>query len=206
MIHNKPHINELLSQARQEPDKLDQLFSWYRPYLRFRALSDYRIKRLGSKLDGSDIAQEALRKAYVAFEKFEGDSEPQLTSWMHVILLRTIEDAVRKFLGPTRDVRREQSLNVSANATESATLVFNEPVAGDMSVQSRVIQGESALHVAKLIADLPDTQAEAVRLRHLERMPLKEIAIRMDKSESAIAGLLKRGTAKLREAMQRSEG
>ena len=200
MRHEKPQIDLILSKSKNgDPSQLEELFSWYRPYLRLRALTDPRIKRLGTKLDGSDIAQEALRKAYLGFEKFEGHTEPQLTSWFHTILQHTIEDAVRAFYGPMRDVTREQPLNA---ATESASFVFNGPTADGSSAHTRLVRDESALILARTIDELPGAQAEAIRLRHIERKPLKEIAKQMEKTEPAIAGLLKRGATKLRDALR----
>jgi RNA polymerase sigma-70 factor (ECF subfamily) len=48
---------------------------------------------------------------------------------------------------------------------------------------------------------LPETQREALRLRYVEGLSLKEIAEKMDKTEMAAAGLLKRGLQSLRELM-----
>ncbi|MFN9852137.1 MAG: RNA polymerase sigma factor, partial [Planctomycetota bacterium] len=49
---------------------------------------------------------------------------------------------------------------------------------------------------------IPDTQREAIRMRYLEGMSLKEISKKMDKSEMAVAGLLKRGLQGLRDEMR----
>jgi RNA polymerase sigma-70 factor (ECF subfamily) len=52
-----------------------------------------------------------------------------------------------------------------------------------------------------MIQSLPEMQSEAVRLRHLEGLPVEEIAERLDRSAAATAGLIKRGLQKLREKM-----
>jgi RNA polymerase sigma-70 factor (ECF subfamily) len=52
---------------------------------------------------------------------------------------------------------------------------------------------------------LPETQAEAIRLRYMEGLPLADIVERMGKSDTAVAGLLKRGLQKLRTIMDTGE-
>jgi RNA polymerase sigma-70 factor (ECF subfamily) len=55
--------------------------------------------------------------------------------------------------------------------------------------------------MAALLVSLPDAQQEAIRLRHLEGMPVAEIAARMDRSLPSVAGLLKRGLQTLRQKL-----
>ena len=55
--------------------------------------------------------------------------------------------------------------------------------------------------IANAIHPYP-TQAEAIRLRYMEGLPLAEIVERMGKSDTAVAGLLKRGLQKLRTILQ----
>jgi RNA polymerase sigma-70 factor (ECF subfamily) len=70
------------------------------------------------------------------------------------------------------------------------------------SPSQRVLVGESAARLAAALAELPDDQREAVRLRYLEGRSLAEIAERTSRSVVAAAGLVKRGLIQLRKAMQ----
>ena len=63
------------------------------------------------------------------------------------------------------------------------------------------MQGELAVRLAVEIEKLPSDQREAVRLRHLEGWSLKNLAGHFHRSESAVAGLLKRGLRGLREQL-----
>ena len=65
-----------------------------------------------------------------------------------------------------------------------------------------MMKSEAAAVLALCLEKIPDTQREAIRMRYLEGMSLKNISDRMGKSEMAVAGLLKRGLQGLREAMQ----
>ena len=47
----------------------------------------------------------------------------------------------------------------------------------------------------------PDTQREAVILRHLQGMSLAEVAGQLDRSEAAVAGLVYRGLNKLHDVL-----
>jgi hypothetical protein len=58
---------------------------------------------------------------------------------------------------------------------------------------------ESRTQLAEALTQIPEGQATAVRLRHLEQLPLAEIASWMGRTEVSVASLLKRGLAALRE-------
>ena len=61
-----------------------------------------------------------------------------------------------------------------------------------------VIKAEAAVALLEALHQLPETQAEAIRLRYMEGLPLAAIVERTGKSDTAVAGLLKRGLQKLR--------
>ena len=65
-----------------------------------------------------------------------------------------------------------------------------------------MIRSEAVVALLDALHQLPETQAEAIRLRYMEGLPLSEIVERMDKSDTAVAGLLKRGLQKLRVIMK----
>ena len=49
---------------------------------------------------------------------------------------------------------------------------------------------------------LPEDQRRAVELHHLQGLPSAIVAKRLERSEVAVAGLLRRGLKKLRESMR----
>jgi RNA polymerase sigma-70 factor (ECF subfamily) len=63
---------------------------------------------------------------------------------------------------------------------------------------ARARRGKDAVRLAEAMGELPEDQQEAVRLRHLEGWPLKRIAARLQRTEVAVAGLLKKGLRALR--------
>ena len=63
------------------------------------------------------------------------------------------------------------------------------------------MRDEQSVRLAAALAKLPDDQREAVRLRHLEGCTLAELAERFNRSEDAVAALLKRGLENLRKRL-----
>jgi RNA polymerase sigma-70 factor (ECF subfamily) len=167
----------------------------YRGYLRY--LADRKLGDLyRRRIDASDVVQEVLLAAQRAFGEFRGETEPEISAWLVRILERKLANARRDHRAPKRDMAREQ-----APAGESATLSWNEPPSDGSSPSQRLVRGENALRLAAALDSLPDDQRHAVRLRHLENLPIAEIAARLDRSTAAVAGLLRRGLKALQDQL-----
>ena len=70
---------------------------------------------------------------------------------------------------------------------------------------AQAIRIEQSLRLAAELAQLPDEQRDAVVLHHLQGCSLAQVAGHLQRSESAVAGLLHRGLKKLRELMAADE-
>ena len=66
------------------------------------------------------------------------------------------------------------------------------------------MQEEELLHLAGALAQLPEDQRAVVELKHLQDWSVAEICQHLDKSEAAVAGLLRRGLQRLRELLSDS--
>jgi RNA polymerase sigma-70 factor (ECF subfamily) len=64
---------------------------------------------------------------------------------------------------------------------------------------------EQLFHLASALALLPEEQRNVVELKHLQGWSVVEICQHLGKSESAIAGLLRRGLQRLRELLKVQE-
>src|SRR5262245_2938273 len=90
---------ELIADIRAgDSDKLGQLLDLYQGYLRFLAKLDLD-RRLQSKVDASDVVQEALLSAHRQFPGFRGAAEPQFTAWLREILAGVLANQARRYLG-----------------------------------------------------------------------------------------------------------
>lgn len=189
MSESAENLSLLLQRAQAGDDQaLGILLDEFRPYLRLlaqRAMDG----RLAGRLDDSDVVQQTYLSAVRRFAKFSGDSAEQLAAWLQKIHERNLIDTARKHIEAER-----RSIN------SEATQVEVEPVAeGELSSPSqRLMRGENAVRLARAISRLPEDQAEAVRLRHLDAWSIAEIAKRMDRSHRAIIALLHRGISNLR--------
>lgn len=192
MVETTDSLIKRLQEARDgDSDALGALLDEFRPYLKLlaqRAMDG----RLAGRIDSSDVVQQTYLSAVRKFDEFTGDDADALAGWLQLIHERNLIDTARKHLeAEKRAVGREE------------TLIETEPF-DDVELTSpsqRLMQGESAVRLARALAILPDDQSEAVRLRHLDGWSLEKIAERMDRSKRAVAGLLYRGLENLRDRL-----
>jgi RNA polymerase sigma-70 factor (ECF subfamily) len=170
----------------------------YRDYLHLlaRMQIDPRLRR---DCDPSDIVQTVLLKANQAHDGFRGTSAEELAGWLRQILAHTLADQLRDRLRGRRDVRREVELERSV--TESSYKLAACGVSREPSPSAALGDKENALRLAGALARLPEPQRDAVTLKHLEGRPLFEVANLMNRSPAAVASLLRRGLARLRELL-----
>ena len=170
----------------------------FRDYLRL--LARLRIQPgLRAKIDASDVVQETMLEAHRDWEKFRGSVDGELMAWLRRILANNLADAFKAAGRGKRDAGREQPLE---GDLENSSVRIVEWVAAHHSTPSRRLsREEEALLLASALAQLPETQREAVELHHLQGLPLKELATHLGRSEPAVAGLLHRGLDRLRELL-----
>lgn len=176
-------------------DHCSQTLAKYRPYLAVLAEAHLH-PRLRQKLDASDLVQQTLLKAWQGWSDFRGDTEAERVAWLQVILGHTLDDAIRKFAARKRVLTRERSLE--AEMEQSSCRVRNLLVADQSSPSHQAQQNEQAVLLAAALVQLPETQRQAIVLQKFHGWSLKEIAEHMEKSQTAVAGLLKRGLENLR--------
>lgn len=170
----------------------------FRAYLRLLARLHLDV-RLQGKLDPSDVVQDVLLKAVVAFDQFRGSTEAELAGWLRQILARHLANAVRDLGRDKRDAGRELSLHA---AIEQSSVRLEGWLAAEQSSPSMKAEfNEQLLQLAEAIDRLPDAQREALTLHHLHGWKLEAIGERTSKSLTAVAGLIKRGLRQLREEL-----
>ena len=181
----------------QDPSSVD----WperFRGYLQMVAQINLD-KRLRAKLDASDIVQQTMLQAHRAIDDFRGSSDAEMAGWLRQILARNLSHAVRDFSRDKRNISREAGL---ARAVDQSTVRLDRILATDQTSPSlKAIHNERWLQLVAAMDGLPESQRDAVALYYLEGCGISEISDRLDKSPTAVAGLLKRGLRKLRETL-----
>lgn len=188
---NDDEVAALIAHARSgEVDALGRLLEGQQSLL--RQWAEQKLGRvLNQRIAPSDILQMTLLDAYRDFDAFRGSTEAEFIAWLQRILEHNAATAARDHTqAAKRSIRRETPL-----AEESGLAL----AARGSSPSRRAARIEEALRLTRALQELPADQREAVRLRHLEGRSLDEIAKRMQRSHTAVAGLIKRGMSTLRE-------
>ena len=181
-------------------EQLGRLLENFRGYL-FMLAHRYLSDKLKRRIDPADIVQITFLEAKQDWHQFRGTTPGECASWLRNILKNNVATAVaRHVTTQKRSLSREVSFNANHNDDSGAQWIGELP-GSTTSPSRKAIRAESAKQLFDALHALPEAQAEAVRLRYLEGLSLGDIVDRMGKSETAVAGLLKRGLQKLRQSL-----
>lgn len=150
------------------------------------------------KVDASDVVQHTLLEAHEKRGQFVGNDEG-LAAWLRQSLANNIRDGLRRARRQKRDVQREWSLEAGL---ENSSAGLDACLAACQSSPSQqAMRNEELLKLSDALMTLPDAQRMAVMLHHLQGWTLSEVALHLDRTDAAVAGLLHRGLRRLRELM-----
>jgi RNA polymerase sigma-70 factor (ECF subfamily) len=180
-------------------DDFAALLDRYRGYLGLLARL-HLDARLRAKLGPSDVVQQALLRACQARGELRSTEPPALAAWLRRILARTLADAARDLGRDKRDVARERSLEADLDRSSSGLAACLAD--GGSSPSQRAAHNEELLRLAEALADLPEPMREAVVLKHCQGRTLADIAEHLGRSVAAVASLLRRGLAHLRNRLR----
>jgi len=203
-----PPLDEFLSTTelvvaskRGNNEALGRLLEQYRGYLLMLA-HRYLSDRLRQRVDPLDIVQLTYLEAKRDLQQFRGNTPAEFAGWLRGMLKNNVASAVtRHITTQKRSLGREVRQPAGGDNGSSAGWIQQLP-GGSTSPSGVAIRSEAVVGLIEALHELPETQAEAIRLRYMEGLPLSEIVERMGKSETAVAGLLKRGLKKLRQHFQ----
>jgi RNA polymerase sigma-70 factor (ECF subfamily) len=171
----------------------------YRDYLRLLARL-HLDPRLRSKLDASDVVQQAILQAHEGRAQFRGRTEAEWLAWLRTILANALAAATRRFDARAREVSRERSLEADLELSSSRMECL---LAADQTSPSEgAVRGEELLRLGRALAVLPEDQRRVVELHHLKGLPVAEVAQQMQRTRPAVVGLLYRGLKQLRELLR----
>ncbi len=178
---------------------MDEFLEQYRAWLGL--LARLQIDpRLRARVDLSGVVQQTLFEAHQAFREGDGHTTEERLAWLRKSLAHNLADELRKLNAEKRDIRRERSLERAL--MESSQSLGAWVAASGPSPSAHVARDEEAVRLAEALAALPDDQREALVLQHWHGWKVAEIAAHLGRTKPAVAGLLKRGLAKLREELK----
>jgi len=194
-----PQLEGFLEAARMgSREALGQLLEVYRPLL--LPLAERRLPAdLRSKVGASDLIQETLTEAFLAFERFSGQTEEELLAWLQRILANNAINLARRFRSTgKRCLDRERSIDRrTVRTTLGDRLADPSP-----SPPAEVELDEEAEAMERALRQLPEDYRRVIVLRHRENQSFAEVAQTLDRTEAATRKLWARAVERWRQEVE----
>lgn len=188
-------VEELIRRAREGDEAaLEDLIHRSGPKLAKRA-SRHRARVEPGGARPSDIAQETALRAWSRFASFNGTTEAEWFVWLERILHSRAEQSARRARRKKRNAGGARPLDSSVATTAPAP---------DQSPSQAAAEKEDWKRLLGCVYDLPEDQRDAIWFRLMEALPVAEVARRMGRTETSVAGLLQRACKTLRSGMAES--
>jgi RNA polymerase sigma-70 factor (ECF subfamily) len=158
----------------------------------------YLSEQLRRRIDPADIVQVTFLEAKRDLHAFRGTTPAEFAGWLRGMLKNNVASALsHHVMTQKRSTKKEVHAGGDGDTSSRENWIQQLP-GGKTSPSGIAVRQEAVIEMMNALHELPEMQAEAIRLRYMEGLALKEIVERMGKSETAVAGLLKRGLQKLR--------
>jgi RNA polymerase sigma-70 factor, ECF subfamily len=148
-----------------------------------------------SKLRDLAVAEEAIQEAFLSAyaHRHSFRSEYSFRGWLWTILLNTCRTLARRELGRVDRAGRQSDVSESSEPFSSGDAL------------SRLIQAEQADLLYRCLNELPEPQADALRLRFFGGLKFDEIAHATNCSTNGAKQRIRTGLEKLSASLQRAE-
>lgn len=151
-----------------------------------RALYLLCLRMMGNAQDAQDCVQEALLRAFRAYDGFRGDADGK--TWLYRIAYNTCLDALRK---------RRQEVSLEALREQGF-----DPVDQRMPRPGEALERqELRRQIEAAMAQLPEDQRAVMILRDFQQMPYEEIAKVLRISEGTVKSRLNRAREKVKNCL-----
>ncbi len=181
IVMEQQDSSRILVSRAQEGDRaaFDQLVERYRP--RIATLLRARLgEYLRARVDVDDLIQEVLLRAFSSLPQFRWSEDEAVFRWLSTIARNVVYEVARR---EKRDI----------------LLPSDEDLAASEAGASRIAERRERfdrLHSA--LQRLKSDHREVILLARIRRLPIREVAGRMDRTPDAIAQLLRRALQKLK--------
>jgi RNA polymerase sigma-70 factor, ECF subfamily len=149
----------------------------------------YRLT--GSASDAEDVVQTAFLRAYQQLSRFEARAD--FRTWLHRITVNCAIDLIRS--------RRHREIGHDPEdlEAESAGITAQQTTAGP---ERLLLSSEIRDRVANSMAQLSASERLAFTLRHLEGLPIRDVALAMGLKTEAAKNSIFRAVKKMRAALE----
>jgi len=148
----------------------------------------YRYSR--SQQDAEDIMQETFIKAFKGIKKFDPSISTNFPGWIYQIGIHCSLDYLRR--------RKKRK----ADKTASLTDIRYEPEVQNSSPEKSAIANQAIFQMKDALHILSPRQRVIFDLRHHQHMAFKEIAERLECSQSTVKKQLQRAVSKLKKQLE----
>ena len=175
-------IRDLIDRVRSgNQDALGELLNRYRNHLHEIARQQL-IGRAAARLDASDMVQQTCLSVHRKIAEFDGGDPAQFAAWLRQIHERNITNALRDQLQTQKRAQgREEQLSDG-----------EELLARQTSPSGQAMRKEDTTRLARVLAQLPDDERQALQLRYFEGRTLAEICAEMGLTRDALVWLMSR--------------
>jgi len=163
------------------------------------------LKAAVSRLRRRELAEEAVQEAFLCAHRWLAsyDSRFSFRTWLWTILLNQCSRQAK------REARHSSpGVADAANVTDSAQSAVAHVAAtsaGQRSPLEQLVAREASENLHELLAQLPDNQADALRLRFFGGLTFPEIASAMGCSEPGAKNRVRTGLLKLTQWLTKTE-
>ena len=182
IMPDETRAREQVERARNgDSQAFAELFEPQRQYL-LATIRRRLSPAIQQRIDPEDVLQDSFVRGLHSFSRFEWQGENSLRRWLEAIATHVTLDVVRHH-GRRKTLRLEQDL-----------MGDGAPPSRSMRRQERRERLQNSLRSLS-----PDYRT-VLELSRMQELSIREIAQRMDRTESAVKNLLLRATRKLRES------
>jgi RNA polymerase sigma-70 factor (ECF subfamily) len=176
--------------THEETQSLERFRSYLHVVARLRLRGEQQ-----KRIDPSAIVRQTLQEASRQGEHRHERTPAETAMWLRKLLAHNLGAAFRTLHQADADNWRVPGVGAGKFAGRSPAAAVAEGAPAATTVETH----DPAIALAEALVQLPDDQREAILLQYWHGMTLAEIGARIDRTPVAVAGLLKRGLARLRQ-------
>ena len=199
MTDHPNDVDALLERVRHgDTTALDTLFSCYRE--RLRRMVQLRLdRRLQSRIDSSDVIQEAYLDAVKGLDGYLSAPRAPLFLWLRYLVSMRLKALHRHHLGvKQRDARLDVSIYHGSLLEADSVMLAAQLLGRLTSPSNAAVRAERMLKLQEALVNMAPIDREILALRHFEDLTRAESALELGIAEAAAGKRYLRALKRLR--------